>query len=121
MLALAVGVTGDVIILTGDPQSTGSDRTLAALGRADGTLRWRSQTPGTVNESPAVAGGVVYVASHGALQAVNIANGRQRWRLDVGDSDVCGPAVGGGLVFAFAEMAQNQTADLNDWLYALPA
>ena len=91
------------------------DGTLYALELASGRLVWRFDTEGhtlesgkfgfdrrTIQSSPAVVGGQVFVGSRdGHLYAVDAATGRQLWRADHEESWVnSSPAVAGGLVFA---------------------
>lgn len=91
------------------------DGTLYALELTSGRLRWRFDTEGhrlvsatfgfdrrTIQSSPAVAGGRVFVGSRdGHLYAVDAATGRLAWASDHEMSWVnSSPAVAGGLVFA---------------------
>lgn len=91
------------------------DGTLYALELASGRLVWRFDTEGhtldsgkfgfdrrTIQSSPAVVGGMVFVGSRdGHLYAVDAETGRQRWTTDHEMSWVnSSPAVAGGLVFA---------------------
>jgi eukaryotic-like serine/threonine-protein kinase len=86
-----------------------------ALALTSGRQIWRFDTEGTrlssadwgfdrttVQSSPAVAGGAVYVgARDGFLYAIDRATGAQRWRQDHKVSWVnSSPAVSGGLVYA---------------------
>jgi outer membrane protein assembly factor BamB len=91
------------------------DGTLYALSLADGRELWRFETEGhalrsgdfgfdrrTIQSSPAVAGGRVFVGSRdGFLYAVDATSGRLLWRVDHQMSWVnTSPAVAGDLVFA---------------------
>ncbi len=91
------------------------DGTLYALNLEDGRQIWRFDTEGhtlrsgdfgfdrrTIQSSPAVANGRVFVGSRdGFLYAVDAASGRQLWRVDHQMSWVnTSPAVSGDLVFA---------------------
>jgi outer membrane protein assembly factor BamB len=91
------------------------DGTLYALDLASGRQVWRFDTEGhtldsgkfgfdrrTIQSSPAVVGGTVYVGSRdGHLYAVDAETGRKRWTADHEMSWVnSSPAVAGGLVFA---------------------
>jgi outer membrane protein assembly factor BamB len=91
------------------------DGTLYALRLEDGRELWRFDTEGhrlrsgefgfdrrTIQSSPAVADGRVFVGSRdGFLYAVEAASGRLLWRVDHQMSWVnTSPAVAGGLVFA---------------------
>ncbi len=91
------------------------DGSLYALDLRSGRLRWRYDTEGrtlrsreygfdrkTIQSSPAVAEGVVYVGSRdGHLYAVDAGSGRLRWRFDHRVSWVnTSPAVADGIVYA---------------------
>jgi outer membrane protein assembly factor BamB len=91
------------------------DGTVHAVSLADGRPRWTFATDGarlksadfgfdrtTVQSSPAVADGTVYVgARDGFLYAIDAATGRERWRADHKVSWVnSSPAVSDGLVYA---------------------
>ena len=93
----------------------GQDGRVHAVSLADGTARWTFATAGaalrsadfgfdrtTVQSSPSVAGGAVYVgARDGFLYSLDAATGRERWRFDHKVSWVnSSPAVDGGVVFA---------------------
>ena len=65
------------------------------------TLRWTYQAGESVESSPAIADGTVYVVSSaGDLLALDLASGQPRWKYssggEVGESS---PAVGGGAAF----------------------
>jgi len=92
-----------------------ADGSVYALDLRDGQRRWRFDTEGrelfsgdfgydrrTVQSSPAVADGVVYVgARDGFLYAIDAAKGALRWRFDHEISWVnSSPAVAGGMVYA---------------------
>ena len=86
-----------------------------ALDAGNGTVRWTFRTTGaslhsedggfdrtTIQSSPAVSGGTVFVgARDGFLYALDAATGAERWRFDHKVSWVnASPAVAGGLVYA---------------------
>lgn len=92
----------------------GQDGHVHAIDLASGTAKWRFATEGTklqsadfgfdrttVQSSPAVAGGVVFVgARDGWHYAIDAATGTERWRVDHKVSWVnTSPAVTDGLVF----------------------
>lgn len=92
----------------------GQDGYVHAIDLAAGTRKWRFATEGTklesgdfgfdrttVQSSPAVAGGVVYVgARDGWHYAIDAATGTERWRVDHKISWVnTSPAASGGMVF----------------------
>jgi eukaryotic-like serine/threonine-protein kinase len=93
----------------------GQDGVLHAVGLADGRSRWRFRTEGTslhsadfgfdrttIQSSPAVEQGIVYVgARDGFLYAVEATTGQLRWKMDHKVSWVnSSPAVYDGLVYA---------------------
>jgi len=92
-----------------------ADGTLYALDAASGRERWRFETEGhvlesgefgfdrrTIQASPAVADGLVFVGSRdGFLYAVDAATGKQVWRVDHRMSWVnTSPAIADGVVYA---------------------
>ncbi|HKH47521.1 MAG TPA: PQQ-binding-like beta-propeller repeat protein [Thermoanaerobaculia bacterium] len=91
------------------------DGSVYAADLATGALKWRFDTQGhglssarfsydrkSIQSSPAVADGVVYIgARDGSLYAIEAATGKQKWRADHGGSWVItAPAVWDGKVFA---------------------
>ncbi|HET7458662.1 MAG TPA: PQQ-binding-like beta-propeller repeat protein [Gemmatimonadaceae bacterium] len=91
------------------------DGRVYCLDLATGAVRWRYDTEGaslksgdygfdrrSIQSSPAVAGGTVYVgARDGFLYAIDAASGALRWRYDHKISWVItSPAVDGGVVYA---------------------
>jgi eukaryotic-like serine/threonine-protein kinase len=92
----------------------GQDGTLHAIQLADGRAQWRFDTEGkklrsenfgfdrtTIQSSPAVVDGVVYVgARDGWVYAVDALTGREKWRVDHKVSWInSSPAVNGGIVY----------------------
>jgi outer membrane protein assembly factor BamB len=74
--------------------------TVDALNANTGALLWKYATGGTVVSSPAVANGVVYVASNdGTLDALNASTGAKLWDFATGDSTGASPAVANGVVY----------------------
>jgi len=77
VLYIGTGVQGDI----GD---------LIALNAADGTERWRLTLDASAFVAPAVANGVVYIATgqpsdmSGTVFAVDATTGTERWRFDAG-------------------------------------
>jgi outer membrane protein assembly factor BamB len=62
---------------------------------ADGAVRWRAETGGDVDATPAVHDGTVYVGSDdGFVYALSLADGRRVWRTRVGGYVRAGVAVG---------------------------
>ena len=70
------------------------DGALYALDAQTGSVRWRFETDDHVYASPALGGGLVYIAStDGSVYAVD-RSGRQRWRYDTGDVIRSSPVLG---------------------------
>ena len=62
-------------------------------------VAWSAELGGSVDGSPAVAGGTVYVGnSVGAMFAISAADGSILWRFDTGGAVQSSPAVSDGLV-----------------------
>ncbi|MCK4394788.1 PQQ-binding-like beta-propeller repeat protein [Candidatus Bipolaricaulota bacterium] len=62
---------------------------------APGTLRWRYETGGSVNSSPAIgADGTVYVGSTDRYLYALTSDGRLKWRYETGQIVVSSPAIG---------------------------
>jgi outer membrane protein assembly factor BamB len=80
----------------------GKPGVVLALDAATGALRWTTDLPGEAVSSPAVAGGLVYIASvYDGLYALDAATGAVRWQapLPSGGHDISSPAVVGGTVY----------------------
>jgi outer membrane protein assembly factor BamB len=61
---------------------------------------WNYTTVGSVESSPAVAGGVVYVGSDDDhVYALNATTGKQVWNYTTGSWVFSSPAVAGGVVY----------------------
>ncbi|MGC9316738.1 MAG: PQQ-binding-like beta-propeller repeat protein, partial [Armatimonadota bacterium] len=72
-----------------------------APGAAVGDLQvvWSAELGGSVDSSPAVVGGVVYVGnSLGGVHALTAVDGSDVWSFDTGGAVVSSPAVAEGLV-----------------------
>ena len=94
--ALANGV---VYVATGISLGTGPG-TVDALNANTGATLWSFATGGTVNSSPAVVNGVVYISSNdGTLYALNAATGAKLWDFVSGDSAGSSPVVANGVVY----------------------
>jgi outer membrane protein assembly factor BamB len=78
------------------------------------TLRgWTFGTPASVDGSPAVADGLVFIGDdNGNIYALDAATGALRWKIDTKSSVVSRPAVVGGTVYVGSE---------NNYVYALNA
>ena len=71
-----------------------------ALNANTGALLWKYATGGTVDSSPTVANGAVYIASNdGILYALNAGTGAKLWDFTTGDSAGSSPAVANGVVY----------------------
>ena len=97
--ALAAGA-GETAMFRYNAQHTG-DYSLVAGGRAsDDRLNWNYMTGGTVESSPAVANGVVYVGSHDHnIYALDAETGAKVWSYATGDRIFSSPTVTNGVVF----------------------
>lgn len=87
-------------LVVGDAVYVGStDGALYAVNRADGTQRWKFQTHGPVNSSPAFHDGVVYVGSlDGHFYAVEAASGTERWKFATkGERRFTAPGIHGAI------------------------
>jgi outer membrane protein assembly factor BamB len=77
----------------------GSGFTLNAISPSNGQLLWSFPTGGSIESTPAVAGGLVYVSSDdGNLYALNASTGLQVWSYPVGGG-LSSPAVARGVLY----------------------
>lgn len=114
----AGGVTGEVAMYRGGPRHDGQ-----LTGPPPATapkLVWRFDTGGEVYSSPAIANGVLYVASKdGILYALDAATGAERWRFEISEYVTrSSPAVVDGTVFVgggFAFHAINAATGQERW------
>ncbi|PSQ33631.1 hypothetical protein BRD05_08390 [Halobacteriales archaeon QS_9_70_65] len=66
--------------------------------------RWEFRTEGSVESSPVVANGVVFVGSDdGRLDALDATDGSKQWSFDTGSEIHSAPAVDDGTVFVIAQ------------------
>jgi outer membrane protein assembly factor BamB len=124
-----VGVIGVLIVaaaagfaLTGNAprahvsgsSSSPSPRRSRTPGNARQAARgWIFGTPASVDGSPAVADGLVFIGDdNGNIYALDAATGALRWKIDTKSSVVSRPAVVGGTVYVGSE---------NNYVYALNA
>ena len=72
-----------------------------ALNASSDVLLWSDNTGGTIDSSPAVADGVVYVATATTHEvfALNSLTGTQVWSYDPGDTVTSSPSVANGVVY----------------------
>lgn len=79
-----------------DPQRSG---TVADAAVTDLEIAWSAELGGSVDSSPAVVGGVVYVGnSLGTMHALSARDGSPLWAFTTGGAVVSSPAVAAGLV-----------------------
>jgi outer membrane protein assembly factor BamB len=71
------------------------DGIFSAQDASAGALRWREQTSGSEDASPAVANGVVYVGAGGSLVALDASTGALRWQFP--PKTTLSPATGASL------------------------
>lgn len=117
-LPTANGITGEVAMYRGGPRHDGQ-----LAGPAPATtpeLAWRFDTGGEVYSSPAIANGVLYVASKdGILYALDAASGAERWRFRVSEYVTrSSPAVIDGTVYiggGFGFYALDATTGAQRW------
>ena len=71
-------VLTDELVIIGAP-----DGVLYALGRSDGSVKWRGRTEGRIHSSPAIRNGTAVVGSFdGSVYAFDLQSGARRWRFD---------------------------------------
>jgi len=101
-------VAGQLALISITDFGSGDSGGVVALELATGAERWRYVTPFPAVASPAVADGVVVVATkNGELHGIDLATGGERWRQNVG-ADVptfeaglwAPPTIADGLVYA---------------------
>lgn len=76
-----------------------TDGNVYAVAQGDGQQLWRVETGSPVISSPAVAGGIVYVGSFGALLALDAVTGAEQWSFATGAAVDSSPAVVGDVVY----------------------
>lgn len=80
------------------------DKTLRALDRATGKLRWSLRMRGRIDSSPVIVGDRVFVgASDGNLYEVDLTSGRERWRYEAGAPISASPALADGCLVVGTE------------------
>ena len=77
------------------------DEHLYAVDITTGQERWKFDTRGPVDSSPAIAEGVVFFASmDGILYAVDLDTGIERWMFDIGfEISANSPAIARGVLY----------------------
>jgi len=69
------------------------------LNATTGALVWRYRTNDSVDSSPTVSGGFVYIGSDNATYCLNATTGTLAWKYATGISGWSVPSVAGGLVY----------------------
>lgn len=78
------GITGEVTMYRGGPRHDG--QLMGPAPAATPRLAWRFDTGGEVYSSPAIANGLLYVASKdGILYALDAASGTERWQFRISE------------------------------------
>ena len=89
-------------------------RTARCARMLSGTKRWFTDTGGTVDSSPAVYNGAVFVQSHdGMLWSFDATTGAERWSVSLGGGP-SSPTVAGGMVFVTTEAGEVAAVDPAD-------
>jgi polyvinyl alcohol dehydrogenase (cytochrome) len=88
-------------------------KSLYALDEADGSVRWRAALPDRMDDSPAVAQGVVLGGAGASLLAFDAANGTQLWRHDFTGHLWASPVVDGSDVFIGVDSDRGYVAKLD--------
>ncbi|MEY7849951.1 PQQ-binding-like beta-propeller repeat protein [Natrarchaeobius sp. A-rgal3] len=94
-------VTSDTAYVTAWNGGPDTDRGVAAVDLADGSLRWRAIADVDVSTAPTLADGIVYVGgslNSEAVIALDATDGTERWRFRAGEYATT-PAVADGTVF----------------------
>ena len=76
------------------------DNFLYAVDAERGELVWKLETESYVHATPAIAGGVIYVAGcDGFLRAVRAGDGRELGKVELGGNTAASPAIAAGRAF----------------------
>jgi outer membrane protein assembly factor BamB len=87
-------------VIDGTTLYTTGDNKLLAVDLPTRKFKWSFPTLRTINSSPALANGVVYVGSDdGSLYAVNAADGQKLWAFPTGGKIDSSPAYANGVVY----------------------
>jgi len=112
---------GLAVSLTSPAPSTIILGTVYALNAINGDKLWNFTTDSSVDSSPAVASGVVYVGSEdGYVYALNSTNGVQLWSYQTGGGVYSSPAVFNQVVYVgsgFSVYALNAASGSKIWNY----
>ena len=61
------------------------------MNAGNGSLKWKFQAGDSVNDSPSVTNGVVYIASgDGRLHALNANTGKEQWHFSIANVSITG-------------------------------
>lgn len=89
-----------LLVLLGSYGRAGSGTKQVVSGKSNPVLKWKySLGESRVDTNPAVAGGVVYVATNRYVQALNVSTGKSKWKVETPGYAVSSPTVGDGLLF----------------------
>jgi outer membrane protein assembly factor BamB len=88
------------------------------------TVKWTFKTAGPIVTTPAIAGGVVYIAStSGHLYAIDQASGQEKWNFKSRMSIASSPAVADGTVYFVSSAGSLAALDASNgqprWVYAI--
>ena len=87
-------LSGDTLYIASD---TGS---LFALGRADGSRKWRFVADAGLSGGPSAAGDMVYVGDEdGVIYAIGANDGEERWRMTLDGKIVSEPVAAGDTLY----------------------
>jgi hypothetical protein len=118
-LVLIPFANADWIMFRSDPSHSG-------VGTGNATLTpkllWKYTDGTSIDSSPTVAGGIVYVGSEdGNVYALNAASGVELWKYTTGIGVISSPAVVGGVVYIGSDddnvYALNATSGTYIWSY----
>lgn len=70
-------IVGDTVYLSGA-------RTVYALSRTDGTVRWSTETQELLTTAPTVVDGTLYVATEANTYALDATEGTEQWQAEIG-------------------------------------
>jgi len=123
-LVLLVGLSGPALAQAtfhGDVARTG---VFPTPGPSQPTLKWTFKTAGPIVASPAVADGIVYVASlSGHLHAVDRETGQEKWQFKSSRPIASSPAVVDGIMYFVSSAGSLAALDVATgqprWVYAI--
>jgi outer membrane protein assembly factor BamB len=99
-LRLAYGTSNTTPILSGNKLFTTGDNKVYRLDLGTHKFDWTFTANRTINSSPALANGVIYVGSDdGTLYAIDAESGKKLWSYRTGDTILSSPTVVDGVVY----------------------